>query len=168
MSEPKNLVDLFYSRIRNNPVAASLIILGGIVIGLSTFTNSAKNLLDLVITEPRPEINGEWKAEVTYDWSNRTFTETFTFNGEGDEVYGTASFLGTKRGILEGTVTKDKLQFITTSAEVLGSQSAREMTHDYRGVILRDEIKFIMQTRGSSSAKAPVEIIAKKQLVKAN
>jgi hypothetical protein len=46
MSEPKTLVDAFYSRIRNNPVAASLIILGAIVIGLSSFTDAAKNLLD--------------------------------------------------------------------------------------------------------------------------
>jgi hypothetical protein len=105
MSEPKTLVDAFYSRIRNNPVAASLIILGAIVIGLSSFTDAAKNLLDLVITDTRPEINGEWKAEVTYDWTSRTFTETFTIQGDGDEVYGTASFLGVKRGIVEG---KDK------------------------------------------------------------
>jgi len=70
MSEPKTLVDLFYSRIRNNPIVASLIILGAIVAGLSTFTGAAKNLLDLIITDTRPNVNGTWQAEVTYGWSN--------------------------------------------------------------------------------------------------
>jgi hypothetical protein len=162
MSEPKTLVDAFYSRIRNNPVAASLIILGAIVIGLSSFTDAAKNLLDLVITDTRPEINGEWKAEVTYDWTSRTFTETFTIQGDGDEVYGTASFLGVKRGIVEGKTNQEGLQFMTITAEVSGSQSTRELKHDYRGKLLNGEIKFIMQTRGGSSAKGPLEFIARK------
>lgn len=94
MNEPKTRFDRFNLRIKNNPIVASLIILGTIVIALSTFTNAAKNLWDLVITEPRPDINGEWKAEVTYDWQNAKYSETFTFGGDGEEVYGTASFLG--------------------------------------------------------------------------
>jgi len=162
MSEPKTLVDAVFSRIRNNPVAASLIILGAIVIGLSTFTNAAKNLLDIVIMDARPEINGEWKAEVTYGWSSRTFTETFTIKGDGDQVYGTASFLGVKRGIVEGKTSKDGLQFMTITAEVSGSQSTGDLKHDYRGKVLDGEIKFIMQTRGGSSAKGPIEFIARK------
>ncbi len=162
MNESKTLVDRFYSRIKNNPTVASLIILGTIVIGLSTFTDAAKNLLGLVIKDTRPNINGEWKAEVTYDWKNAKYTETFTFKGHGDEVYGTASFLGTKRGILEGKIRKDKLQFITITGETLGSQPERDSIHDYRGRILGDEMKFIMQTKGGYSEHIPIEFIAKK------
>jgi len=83
-------------------------------------------------------------------------------------VYSSASFLGTKRGILDGKVMKNKLRFMTITTEVSGSQSASELTHDYRGTILHDEIRFIMQTRGGSSAKIPIEIIARKVTVDAN
>lgn len=72
---------------------ATLIILGTIVISLSSFTNAAKNLLDMTKPDTRPAINGEWKAEVLYDWSNTKFSEKFTFSGGNDEVNGTASFL---------------------------------------------------------------------------
>ena len=136
--------------------------MGTIVIGLSTFTDATKNLLGLVIKETRPDINGEWKAEVTYDWENAKYTETFTFKGDGEDVYGTASFLGTKRGILEGKVNKDKLQFITITREVLGSQPGKDTIHDYRGKISGDEMKFIMQTKGGYSEHIPIEFIAKK------
>jgi len=162
MNEPKTPVDRMYSRIRNNPVVTSLIILGTIVIGLSTFTDAAQNLLSLVIKDKRPDINGEWVAEVTYDWNNSKYTETFTFLGEGEEVYGTASFLGKKRGIIEGKIRKDKLQFITTIRESMGSQPDRDTIHDYQGRVLGDEMKFIMQTKGSYSEHTPIEFIARK------
>lgn len=168
MNESKTIVDRFYSRIKNNPTVASLIILGTIVIGLSTFTDATKNLLGLVIKNTRPDINGEWKAEVTYDWKNATYTETFTFEGDGDEVYGTASFLGKKRGILEGKIRKDKLQFITITGEILGSRPERDTIHDYRGRILGGEMKFIMQTKGGYSDHIPIEFIARKVPNKAN
>jgi uncharacterized protein (DUF983 family) len=42
MNKSQTLVDRFYSRIKNNPALASLIILGAIVIGLSTFTDATK------------------------------------------------------------------------------------------------------------------------------
>ncbi len=96
------------------------------------------------------------------------YTETFIFKGEGDEVYGTASFLGKKRGILEGKIRKDKLQFITITGETLGSQPERDSIHDYRGRILGDEMKFIMQTKGGYSRQIPIEFIAKKEPNKAN
>jgi hypothetical protein len=168
MDEPKTLVDRFYSRIKNNPTVAFLIILGTIIIGLSAFTDAAKNLLGLVIKDTRLNINGEWKAEVTYDWENATYTETFTFKGDGDEVYGTASLFERKRGILEGKIKKDELQFITITREILGSRPARDTIHDYRGMILGDEIKFILQTKGGYSEHIPIEFIAKKVPDKAN
>ena len=161
MNEPGTLVDRFYTRIKNNPAVASLIILGTIVVGLSTFTDAAKNLLGLVIKDTRPNVNGEWKAEITYDWQNAKYTETFTFKGECDEVYGTASFLGTKRSILEGKIRKEKLQFITITREILGSRPARDTIHEYQGRILGDEVKFIMQTKGGYSEYIPIEFIAK-------
>ena len=163
MDEPKTRFDRFNLRIKNNPIVASLIILGTIVIALSTFTNAAKNLWGLLITETRPDINGEWKAEVTYDWQNAKYSETFTFSGDGEEVYGAASFLGMKKGILEGKAKKDKLQFITKTQEVLGNRNnPKDVVHRYQGKVLRDEIKFVMQTEGGFSGHIPIEFTARR------
>lgn len=159
MNEPKTRFDRFNLRVKNNPIVASLIILGTIVIALSTFTNAAKNLWDLVIRDTRPDINGEWKAEVMYDWQNARYSETFTFSGDGEEVYGVASFLGTKRGILEGKAKKDKLHFITRTQEILGN---RNVVHRYEGRVFRDEIKFVMQTEGGFSGHIPIEFTARR------
>ena len=146
---------------------AFLIVLGTIAIALSAFTDAAKNLLGLVISETRPAINGEWQAEVTYDWENAKYIETFTFKGEGGEVYGTASFLGVRRGILEGKIEKDILEFITKTQEVLGSGEPRVAIHHYRGSPLGNEINFSMQTEGGYSEHIPVEFMAKRVTTKA-
>ena len=159
MNEPKTRFDRFNLWIKNNPIVASLIILGTIVIALSTFTNAVKNLWVLVPTETRPDINGEWKAEVTYDWENAKYSETFTFSGDGEEVYGAASYLGYKRGIHEGKAKKDKIEFITKTTVVLGD-SREEAVHRYQGNVLRDEIKFVMQTAGGFSDYLPIEFTA--------
>lgn len=164
MNESRTRFDRLGLRIRNNPVVASLIVLGTIVIALATFTDAAKTLLGLVIKETRPDINGEWNAEVTYDGST-THTETFMFDGDGNEVFGTGSFLGTERGILEGRVRKDKLQFITKTREVLGDwNNPKTVVHRYRGKILRDEIRFTMQTEGGFSEHTPIQFTARKVL----
>jgi len=162
MNKQRIRFDRLNLRIKNNPIVASLIVLGTIVIALSTFTDAVRNLLGLVIKATPANINGEWKAEVTYDWQNAKYAETFTFNVDRDEVHGTASFLGRKRGILEGKIRKDKLQFITKTQEVLGSGEPKVTIHHYRGRLLGDEINFTMQTEGGYSEHIPIEFRAKR------
>jgi hypothetical protein len=162
MDERKTPVDRIYSRIRKNPVVASLIILGSIVVALSTFTNASRNLLDLFDGDTRPDINGLWTAEVKYDWKNANYVEKFSFQGEGGEVYGTASFLEVNRGILEGEITENKLRFVTITQEVLDTSPSKDSIHEYRGQISGSEIRFVLQTRGGYSAHVPVEFIARK------
>ena len=164
MKESRTLIERFNARIKNNPIIASLIILGTIVIALSTFTNAAKSLLGLLTSDTRPHINGEWKAEVTYDWRNASHPETFTFSGDGEEVYGTASFLGHPRRITEGKAKKGNLQFVTKTEVLLGAdrKTAREEVHHYQGTVVRDEIKFVMQTEGGFSEHTPIAFIAKR------
>jgi hypothetical protein len=131
---------------------------------LSESTDAAKNTPGSFIQDVRPDINGEWEADVTYDWPNARHVEHFVFRGEGDEVHGTASFLGTKKGILEGSIKKDGLRFMTRSQELLGgdSKNPKDSVHHYRGRVLGNEIKFIMQTEGGYSEHIPIEFIAKK------
>ena len=123
-----------------------------------------QNTSGLLIQDMRPDINGEWEADVSYDWPNAKYVEKFDFRGSGDEVYGTASFLGGKKAILEGSIRKDGLRFITKTQELLGgdSKSPRDVVHRYRGEFLETEIKFIMQTEGGYSERIPIEFIAKK------
>lgn len=104
MDEQPTRLEKINARIRNNPIMAVLIVIGTIVIALSTFTNAAKDLLGLIKPETRVNINGDWIAEVPYDWNNTTFNEQYTFKGEGEELLGTASLFRRKRGILEGTI----------------------------------------------------------------
>ena len=117
------------------------------------------------VQDLRPAINGAWEAEVTYDWPNADYVERFDFQGEGDEVYGTASFLGKRRTILEGRIEKDRLRFITRTRELLGgdSENPRDVVHRYRGKFLGGEIKFVMQTEGGYSEHVPIEFTAQRR-----
>jgi len=127
-------------------------------------TVPAQNTSRELTPEVRPDINGNWEADVIYDWPNARYVEKFDFRGTGDEVYGTASFLGGKKQILEGSIKKDGLRFITRTREVLGgdSQNAKDVVHRYRGKLQGSEIRFIMQTEGGYSEHIPIEFVAKK------
>jgi len=169
MKQPNTRFDRLNGQIKNNPVVAVLLILGTIVIALSTFTNAAKNLWTLRGPDTRPDINGDWAADVTYDWANAGYSEIFTFGGEGEQLQGTASLRGRKRGILEGTVKGDRLQFSSKTQEVLGDwNNPRDVLHRYQGRILHDEITFVMQTEGGLSPHVPVEFTAKKVIAAAS
>jgi hypothetical protein len=45
----------------------------------------------------RAQVNGDWQADVTYDWDNARFSERFRFAGAADALHGSASFLGVAR-----------------------------------------------------------------------
>ena len=107
----------------------------------------------------RPAFNGEWQAELQYDWEQARRTERFSFSGKGAEVHGQASFLGVPRGVLEGKVNADgRLSFATRTSEWGGG----EMIHRYGGHLIGDEIHFVMQTEGGVTPHAPVEFIARR------
>ena len=163
MNEQDNRSDTLLSKIKNNPVLSILIVLGTIIIALSTFTDATRNLLGLLSNETRPGINGQWTAHVTYDWPNSEFTETFDFKGEGSELYGTASFLGIKRGILKGNIQEEKFEFTTKTKEVLEGSEPITDIHHYRGSLQGNEIHFTMQTQGGYSGHVPVEFIAERK-----
>ena len=113
----------------------------------------------------RAGVNGVWQAEVNYDWPNARFLERFSFGGEAAELQGSASFLGVARGILEGSTDATGLRFLTRSAEVgtgTGTGTAVETVHRYRGRRVGDELRFVMQTEGGSTAHVPVEFVARR------
>lgn len=157
-------VDSLIFKIKNNPVASVLVFLTTLIVALSTFTNAVKNLSGLVGgKEKRFKINGTWKAKVIYDWQNAMYTETFVFKGEGNEVWGTASRFEINRGIDEGKIEKDKITFIIKTRERMGDgDPIRDVVHKYRGKVVNDEIRFVMETQGGYSGHVPIEFTAKK------
>jgi len=119
--------------------------------GRATGTNAAA----------RADVNGAWHAEVTYDWPNARYVERFEFAGDGAELHGSASFLGTPRGLLEGRVDGDALAFVTRTRETGGGGSS-ELVHRYRARRVGDELRFVVQTEGGISPHLPVEFVARR------
>lgn len=149
--------------LKNNPVTATLIIIGVVVIGLSTFSNAAQNLLELFKGDNRPDINGEWTAEVTYDWARTTYTESFTFGGSGEELAGFATYLKRKQMIRNGKVNGENIQFTTKTKEFSGEwENTREVSHHYSGIVQGDKILFILQSEGGFSDHSPIEFTAQR------
>src|SRR5688572_11922701 len=107
----------------------------------------------------RADLAGEWTAEVKYSWGD-THPERFSFKVDGTDVLGTASFLRVRRGILDGTLTGNRVVFRTETQEILGNDT-RDVIHRYRGTISGDEIAFYMQSEGASSSE-PVEFTARR------
>ena len=111
----------------------------------------------------RPLVNGEWQAEVNYDWPNARYTERFVFAGEGQVLHGSASFLRVPRGLLEGRIDASDLQFVTRTSELSGAGgSGPVVVHRYRGRLAGDELRFVLQIEGGSSSHVPVEFVARR------
>lgn len=105
-------------------------------------------------------IEGTWKAKVTYGWG-ATQEETFRLRVSGDEVSGSAGFLGIPRAIVAGSLEPGRLVFLTRSESVEGS-STYVLTHRYRGSLEGDAIRFVLATEGGVSAREPVEFVARR------
>ena len=107
-------------------------------------------------TSSSVRIVGNWRAEVTYDWGAK-YTEHFTFKLDDDEILGTASYLGSSRGIVAGKLSENRVQF-HTKTQVVSGGDYRDVVHHYRGRVVGDEITFSMLTEGG----IPIEFIAKR------
>lgn len=162
---PDNKLDKFNQWVRSNKFTAALIVVGTIVIALSTFTNAARNLIELLAPGKRVEVNGVWEAEINYDWARATYTETFSFEGEAERLFGFATFLTRKRVIDSGEVNGNRIQFITKGREVTSSWdegAARETVHHYSATFENGELHFVLQIEGGYSVHQPIEFLARK------
>lgn len=163
MEEPRNAIERLHRRIRNHPLITLLALLGGLVIGLSAFTDAARNLASLFGGPARAAVNGDWQAEVQYDWPGGHHTERFRFHGEGDALYGSASFLGRPRGVLEGSLAGERLSFVTRTRELGSGDAPGPVTlHRYQGRLQDDTIRFQLITEGGQVDHAPVQFVARR------
>jgi len=98
-------------------------------------------------------VAGVWVGEATYSWGAK-HEERFFFQPEGKKLFGTASFLGTKRGIEDGQLASDGFSFFTRFQQLLGSETT-EHRNRYWGRVVNGEIRLrIQDDRGNP----PVEI----------
>jgi tetratricopeptide (TPR) repeat protein len=101
---------------------------------------------------PGVDIAGEWQADVTYSWGDK-HPERFTFKQDGNDIFGTASYLRVRRGILDGTLRGNVVQFRTQTETILGNET-RTVSHRYRGRISGSTIAFILQSEGGGSSES--------------
>jgi hypothetical protein len=96
---------------------------------------------------------GNWSAEINYPWGVKA-TEQFFFQPEGAKLFGTASFLGVKRGIEEGEIVGDTMLFKVRFEEMAGG-TTRLRWNRYEGKLQGKEIRLrIIDDKGSP----PVEV----------
>lgn len=97
---------------------------------------------------------GSWKGDVTYPWQV-SYTEQFLFQPEGDKLFGSATFLGAKRGIDDGKIVGETISFSVAFEEIYGA-ATRPRRNRYEGKLSGDTIRLrIMDDQGNS----PVELV---------
>ena len=82
---------------------------------------------------------GSWDAEVTYGAGER-HREQFFFQPEGDKLYGTASYFGTKRGIEDGKIAESTISFSASFDEFLNG-ATRLRRNRYEGGLVGDVVQ---------------------------
>jgi hypothetical protein len=120
------------------------------------------------VKEPVPSViksasvAGKWNATVKYDWGD-TYQEVFEFEVDGNELSGTASFLGAGRGLVDGKIEGDRISFTTKSFSTISSDDKTyEDKHQYKGVVENGSIRFTMMTDSNMESHVPIHFIASK------
>ena len=104
------------------------------------------------------KLAGRWRGEVTYPWGAK-YQEEFFFTPEGNTLFGTASFIGIKRGIEDGRVAGGTITFKVRFEETSGG-GTRMGTNRYEGNLRDDDlsIKFF-----DEAGSPPVEMKLSRQ-----
>ncbi len=113
---------------------------------------------------PPAKVAGEWEATVKYDWGD-TYKELFDFEVNGQEVSGTAGFLGSRKGqgrpIWDGKIAGNQISFMTkTLTSLSGDDKTYEDKHYYKGAVKGDTIDFTMVTDSSIEQHTPIHFTA--------
>lgn len=106
------------------------------------------------------DVAGRWQADVKYSWGP-THTESFDFKVDGNEIFGTASYVRTARAITDGKLEGNKITFTTKSQTMLGEKTYDEK-HAYRGRITGDVIEFMLQTDSGYDTRPPEMFTARR------
>ena len=169
--DARDLVDVLHGTLRGGSLLPkegglkrlipALVIAAVIIIGAFTWTVLNR---DKASANPKPNLAGQWEATVKYDWGD-TYHELFDFQVNGQELSGTAGFLGSPKGkgrpIWEGKIEGDQISFMTkTLTSMSGNDQTYEDKHYYKGLVKGDTIDFTMNTDSSVEQHAPIHFTA--------
>ncbi len=110
------------------------------------------------------DISGKWTATVKYDWGD-SYKEIFDFEVDGRELSGMAGFLGDRDGsgrtIVDGKITGNRVNFMTKTLSMKGSdETTTQDKHYYKGIINGQTIQFTMTTDSSTEEHTPIHFTA--------
>jgi hypothetical protein len=154
--DQSTLVEKIITRMKNNPVLASVIVLGIIIIAVSTFTDAVRNLTTFLSENKRSSaanIKGKWTSSVLanpFD-KNDTYRIVFEFNVKGNMVFGTLREISTKKrydainSILDGKITDNIISFHVQKTSTFGNETVRYRDLFY-GTVSENEIDFVLQS----------------------
>ncbi len=93
-------------------------------------------------------LSGTWSGDVTYPWGDK-YSERFLFTAEGAKLFGTATFLASKRAIEDGRIVGATILFKVRYEEVSGGDS-RTRLNSYEGTLSGDQIQLrVFDDKGS-------------------
>ncbi len=146
------MFDKLLVRLKNNPVVASILVVGTIVIAVSTFTDAARKILALVtiekptIAEKTTDVTGKWRTDVVtnpYDESER-YSLLLDFVQQGDTLSGTVREIdvgendGFAKSITEGKIKGRVISFYTRG-EVTSDNGTQPYKESYSGIMGKNE-----------------------------
>jgi hypothetical protein len=105
------------------------------------------------------DMTGRWVAIVQYPWQSKPTKERFDFELDGDELMGTATFLGEPRALEDGELLADGARFNLRTDVVRGDET-RRMTHRYRIRCSNGRLLVRMQSSGGFDDPAPIKFEA--------
>lgn len=147
-------------RIKKHPLMVVLAVVASVVMGLAAFNSAVRELWqDFQPAEKRAAINGRWQADITYDWPNARYIEILHFMGEGQALSGNVSFLKVPRGIVEGQLQGDQVQWITQGSEM---NDQRVVRYRYHGRMIADQLEVTLQIENASTAHVPIVFTARR------
>jgi hypothetical protein len=153
MNQQGTRFDKIVSRIKNNPIGASLIVIGTIIIAVSTFTSATKTLLGLVTGSKNVDVTGKWATQELinpFD-GNDKFRLFFDFEIKGNTLLGsvrqasTTDHYNIRDGILDGNISGNVISFYRLKQAWFGNETVTYKDF-YYGSVLKGEIEFTLQS----------------------
>jgi hypothetical protein len=105
-------------------------------------------------------LQGRWLAKVSYPWQAEV-TERFELEQDGDDFYGTGTFLAAEHPLENIEVLDDGLKFSLRSEALMGDER-RQVTHSYRVRQEGDTLQVRMQSSGGFNDGPPLRFTARR------
>lgn len=183
MNSPQSLVERFLERVRNNRIAAALIIAGIVVTSLASFTDALRKLADLLPEFHRTDVAGSWESEALTDANTEVeYRYLLVLKTDGAQVYGSAARIapscresaevvcggyGRQVAIAEGRLDGNRISFVCDWGRIPGKGpwTYVRTRETFRGTVDDGAIRFLVQNDQNSP---PVAFGARKVAIGKN